>query len=326
MLSLSPPLNSKLSIIFLSLVFLLSHGSLATAKPSWKNDESTEQPTKGSGKGGGKNKAQPTISDITITETPVSLSVNVGDTATFLVSAISSDGQDISYQWYFDGLEIMDANSDSYPIESASLDDQGEYSVSLSTADVTKTTQALLTVNVIAEPVVDIEISLQPVPQTVYVQDSLTLNVSATGSGSLNYQWRKNGIEIIGETQSYLNFSSINLNDGAQYDVIISNETGAHISNIATITVRPLATMSLSWEAPSTREDGSSLSAAEIDSYAIYLSYEGDSNEDVIMVSGALNNINLSEMFPGNYQFAIATTDISGNIGSRSETILVTIN
>ena len=97
MLSLHSCSNSKFAIIFL-FVGLLSFGSMVTAKPSWKDGGSTEQPTKGSGKGGGKNKTATTISDITIIEHPISLSIMSGEKATFIVSANSSDGQEIIYR------------------------------------------------------------------------------------------------------------------------------------------------------------------------------------------------------------------------------------
>jgi hypothetical protein len=215
MLSLHSFSNSKLAIIFLC-VGLLSFGSIATAKPSWKDDSSTEQPTKGSGKGGGKNKTTTPISDITIIEHPVSLSIVSGEKATFIVSANSSDGQEIIYQWYLNGSIINNEIANSFSIETSSLSDQGEYSVSLSTPDVTKTTQASLSVAATPDPVIAVEISLHPVSQTAYIQENFTLNVSATGSGTLGYQWRKNGVSLSGQTQSYLNFASLSLDDTAQ--------------------------------------------------------------------------------------------------------------
>jgi len=299
---------------------------MATAKPSWKDGSSTEQPNKGSGKGGGKNKTQTPISDITIIEHPISLSIMSGEKATFVVSASSSDGQEIIYQWHLNGSSINNANTASFSIEVSSLSDQGEYSVSLSTPDVTKTTQATLSIEAAPEPVIAIEISLHPVSQTAYIQENLTLNVSATGSGTLSYQWRKNGVLLAGKNQSYLNFESLSLNDSAQYDAIISNEAGSVTSKAATLTVNTFATIALTWSTPTARDDDSVLELNEIDSYNIYTSYDGDSIENIIKIPATQNNIEFNDMPPGNYQISIATTDTTGATGNRSEPVTFIIN
>jgi|GEM_PF-3840638 len=317
--------NSKFAVIFL-FVGLLSFGSMATAKPSWKDGGSTEQPTKGSGKGGGKGKTTTPISDITIIEHPVSLSIISGEKATFVVSASSSDGQEIIYQWYLNGSIINNANTATFSIEASYLSDQGEYSIVLSTSDVTKTTQASLSIEATPDPVIAIDISLHPVSQTAYIQENFTLNVSATGSGTISYQWRKNGVSLTGKTQSYLNFQSLSLNDSALYDVVISNEVGSVNSNTATLTVNQLPTMALAWDTPTARDDGSALELNEIDSYNIYISYDGDSFEETITIPATLNNIEFSDMLPGNYQLAIATTDTTGTTGRRSEALMLIIN
>jgi hypothetical protein len=299
---------------------------VVTAKPSWKDGGSTDNLTQGPGKGGGKNKTPTPISDITIIEHPISLSIMSGEKASFVISASSSDGQEIIYQWYLNGSIIYGANAATFSIEAVSLADQGEYSISLSTADITKTSQASLSVEATTDPVIAVEISLHPVSQAAYIQENYTLNVSATGSGTLSYQWRKNGVSLSEQIHSYLNFDSLSLNDSAQYDVVISNEAGSVTSNVATLTVKPLPTIALTWDTPSAREDGSELALNEIDSYNIYISYEGGSFEETIKIPATLNNIEFNDMPPGNYQLAIATTDTTGATGSRSETIMLIIN
>ena len=318
-------LCSKVAIIFLAFG-LLTLSSTGIAKPSWKDGGSSEQSNKGSGKGGGKDKTQTQVSDITITNHPTSLSIMTGDSATFSVSAHSSDGQAIIYQWYSNDSIIVGENTSSLLIEGASLSDQGEYSLSLSTPDVTKTTQAFLSVEEKPEPVIAVNISLHPVSQAAYIQENLTLNVSATGSGTIAYQWRKDGTPISGENQSYLNFSSLSLSDSALYDVVVTNEAGSVTSNTATLTVKPFSSIALSWETPTAREDGTLLELNEIDSYIIYLSYAVDLPEEEIIIPAALNSVVLDDMPPGDYQFAIATTDTLGATGERSEVILLSVN
>jgi hypothetical protein len=325
LLSFRTYFSSKITIIFLTFG-LLALSSTGIAKPSWKDEGSSEQSNKGSGKGGGKNKTQTPVSDITIIDHPSSLSIMAGDSATFSVSANSSDGQAIIYQWHLNGSIIVGENTSSLLIEDASLSDQGEYSLSLNTPDVTKTTQAFLSVEEKPEPIIAVNISLHPVSQSAYIQEDLTLNVSATGSGAITYQWRKDGVALSGENQSYLNFSSLSLSDNALYDVIVSNEAGSVTSSAATLTVKEFSSIALSWETPAAREDSTQLNLNEIDSYVIYLSYDVDSPEETITIPATLNSIVFDDMPPGDYQLAIATTDVSGLTGERSEKILLSIN
>jgi hypothetical protein len=175
-------------------------------------------------------------------------------------------------------------------------------------------------------PVPMLDISLQPLSQSAYIQESLTLNVSATGAGTMNYQWRKNGSELSGENRSYLQFESLNVDDEAQYDVVISDDTYVIISNAATLTIKPLPSIALSWDTPTERSDGSELLPEEIDSYSIFISAEGDTYEEVLPVSGSSNNIILENMLQGTYLLAIATNDSSGQQGSKSEYISIIAN
>ena len=68
----------------------------------------------------------------------------------------------------------------------------------------------------------------QPQSQTVYIGSSATFGVSATGSGTLSYQWRHNGLaltnalNISGATTSSLTLSNVIAEDAGSYDVIVS--------------------------------------------------------------------------------------------------------
>lgn len=73
------------------------------------------------------------------------------------------------------------------------------------------------------------DITTQPQPQTVTAGGSVTLSVTATGTG-LNYQWRKNGIAIIGATNSSLVLGNLQTADAGLYDVVIVNTGGSVIS------------------------------------------------------------------------------------------------
>src|SRR6266700_3133682 len=78
----------------------------------------------------------------------------------------------------------------------------------------------------------------QPAGQTVTAGQAATFTVAATGRGTLNYQWRKNGTAISGATSSnYTTAATTSSDRGAQFTVLVSNTMGGVTSNAATLTV-----------------------------------------------------------------------------------------
>lgn len=81
------------------------------------------------------------------------------------------------------------------------------------------------------------EITAQPSPVSVMVGDPIALGVSASGDGTLGYQWFKDGAELVGETNASLAITSAGPGDGGDYDVEVSNAYGSVRSESATVTV-----------------------------------------------------------------------------------------
>jgi hypothetical protein len=88
-----------------------------------------------------------------------------------------------------------------------------------------------ITVRAPAAPV----ITQQPVTQVVAVGDTATFAVTATGTGTLSYQWRKDGVNVSGATEaSYTTPASTADQDGAAFDVVVGDAyTNAITSNVA---------------------------------------------------------------------------------------------
>lgn len=86
-------------------------------------------------------------------------------------------------------------------------------------------------------------ITSQPASQSATVGQTATFSVAASGSSPLRYQWRKNGMDILGATFSTYTTSPATMQDsGAQFTVVVSNRAGSTTSNAATITVTPSGT------------------------------------------------------------------------------------
>lgn len=79
-------------------------------------------------------------------------------------------------------------------------------------------------------------ITSQPQSITVSQGNAATFNVSASGSG-LNYQWRKNTIDINGANASTYTISNVSSGDAGNYSVVVSNSFGSTTSNTAVLTV-----------------------------------------------------------------------------------------
>ncbi|ABC28524.1 protein containing Immunoglobulin I-set domain and fibronectin type III domain [Hahella chejuensis KCTC 2396] len=158
----------------------------------------------------------------------------------------------------------------------------------------------------------DIAISLQPVSQSADKGGDVTLNVSASGSGALNYQWRKDGAIIADAVQSYLSLSNLDDNDAGVYDVIISNATGSVTSSGATLSLTVDRSVRLAWSAPSSREDGSALPQQDISAYRIYHTTEDGSWGASVEAQPDSTEYTFSELDSGVHYFAVTVVDTSG--------------
>ena len=77
-----------------------------------------------------------------------------------------------------------------------------------------------------------------PVNQAVTAGQSATFSVVATGTTPLVYQWNKNGMAINGATSSsYVTPPTTQADDGAQFNVVVSNPVGSLATPAVTLTV-----------------------------------------------------------------------------------------
>lgn len=162
--------------------------------------------------------------------------------ATFSVTATGT--APITYQWQKNGTNISGATAATYTTPTTSLADNGarfDLVVSNSAATVTSSS-ATLTVNPTTSAPT---ITTQPANQTVTVGPTATFAVVATGTSPFSYQWQKNGVNISAATAaSYTTPATVAADNGASFDVVVSNSVGTVTSSSATLTVRPVTTTS----------------------------------------------------------------------------------
>jgi len=176
----------------------------------------------------------------TITSQPSNVTKQVGQSATFSVSATGT--APLGYQWRRNGNNISGATGTSYTIPSVSSSDDGDtFQCRVSNTYGTVTSNpATLTVSSSPPPAEEDPptITSQPSNVTKQVGQSATFSVSATGTAPLSYQWRRNGNNIFGATgTSYIISSVSSSDDGDSFQCRISNSYGTITSNPATLTV-----------------------------------------------------------------------------------------
>ena len=81
-------------------------------------------------------------------------------------------------------------------------------------------------------------ITTQPASRAVNAGQTATFSVAATGTGTLTYQWKKNGAAISGATSaSYTTPATVASDNGASFTVTVTGASGSVTSNAATLTV-----------------------------------------------------------------------------------------
>jgi hypothetical protein len=81
------------------------------------------------------------------------------------------------------------------------------------------------------------QITQNPQSLTACSGSQISFSVTATGAG-LGYQWRKNGTNIQGATQSSLNIQNVQLSAAGNYDCVVTGSCGNSVgSTVATLSV-----------------------------------------------------------------------------------------
>lgn len=164
-----------------------------------------------------------------ITSQPQNTNVNIGDNTQISVIA---NGSNLSYQWYKNSVLINGANNAALSINNATTNDAGNYSVVVTgdCGSVTSNT-VTLTINYL-------QINTQPNGTSLCPTGTYTLSVSASGSGTISYKWRKDGNDINGANQSTYTINNATSSDAGTYTCIVSNGWGSLTTNDAIITVK----------------------------------------------------------------------------------------
>ncbi|MFO0833778.1 MAG: immunoglobulin domain-containing protein [Phycisphaerales bacterium] len=167
----------------------------------------------------------------TITGQPSSQTISLGSPVTFSVTAT---GTDLGYQWFQNGSIIDGASASNYTIQAVAQGDEGDYTCLVSNAcgdDLSA--PATLTISYGCEPT----ITDQPHNARTCPGGSITLGLTAVGDAPMDYQWRKDGEDILGANDQTYTIWSATAADSGSYDCVIENDCGHATSDPAFVSV-----------------------------------------------------------------------------------------
>ena len=141
--------------------------------------------------------------------------------------------KEFTYQWYKNSGIIPDATGSVYSINNVTNTDAATYLLSVSNTQGTVSGSAYLTVIPFAAPVITAQ------PNNLFLNSGYfgQMFVVANGVPSPNYQWKKDGIDIVSGIYSSLVFNNVKEEDAGLYDVVVSNNVGSIISSGANLTI-----------------------------------------------------------------------------------------
>lgn len=164
-----------------------------------------------------------TQGDLFILRQPSNQIASVGGSATFQVVAA---GNDLRYQWEFNGNPILGATQPSFTINNVFAYEYGSYRVLVYDS----INQIYSDEVTLSERVTAPRILWQTQSQNVSEGELIDLAVEVSGSAPLTYEWFKNNVLIDGVDGKVHQLGNVSEADGGSYTVKISNPAGFVIS------------------------------------------------------------------------------------------------
>jgi hypothetical protein len=174
----------------------------------------------------------PPILPPTIAAHPQNQTVKATSNATFSVTATGT--APLQYQWYFEGGLLSGATLSSYTRLAVQASHAGNYRVAVvNVSGAITSNPALLTVLPLQPPV----ITAQPRSQAAVPGGNAIFFVTASSASPLQYQWRLNGTDLIGQSNDTLTLGDLQPAQFGTYTVRLSNSDGWLVSNPAALTM-----------------------------------------------------------------------------------------
>jgi uncharacterized repeat protein (TIGR01451 family) len=251
-----------------------------------------------------------------ITVQPVSVTANLGASASFSVTAT---GTSPTYQWKKAGVNITGATSAMLSFGTLLATDSGSYTVTATNAAGTLTSSTV-TLTVISPPT----ISTQPVSISPNLGASASLSVTATGGAPYTYQWQKGGTDVTGATAATLSFATLSSTDAGSYTVVVINAAGSVTSNAAILTVVMTPTIAVQPVSINANQGASatfSVTAAGGGTYTYQWKKAGVNIVGATTATLSLSNVQSADAVT----YSVTVTNAMGNVTSNAATLTVVV-
>jgi alpha-tubulin suppressor-like RCC1 family protein len=159
------------------------------------------------------------------------LTYQVGAGSRLLFSVPVEGSPATSIQWFRDSLPLSVPSNHTLRIDNLQTADSGRYRVRVANA------LGVVEADVLDLVVDPLKIVSQPTDANAFLGETVVLSVAAQGSAPLRYQWRRNGLELAGETAAELVLTDLQLDNAGHYDVVVSNQESSLISQAAAVEV-----------------------------------------------------------------------------------------
>ena len=152
----------------------------------------------------------------------------------------------------------------------------------------------------------------QPSGETLNFNSTATLNVVVSGSPTLQFQWKQNGVPVPAGTNATLTLTNVLVSQAGAYTVAITNSAGGVVSQPAQLNVIPAVSV-LTWSAPAGISYGTALSSNQLNASAntpgtyVYTPPAGT----VLSAGGSTLSVAFTPTDSVDYTGAAASTSIS---------------
>ena len=247
-----------------------------------------------------------------ITTLPAAQTICAGSALNLSVVAT---GTGLTYQWKLNGANIAGATSATYTVASASSANAGGYEVSVSNTCGNQLTPSV-TVTVNDLPV----ITTQPAAVSGCNGANVNFNVAATTTtGTLTYQWKKNGTDINGATSATYTVAASTANAG-NYSVVVSNGSCSVTSAVAALSVTAATAITTQPAAVTACQGNASFSVAAT---GANLTYQWKYNGlDIPSATNSTLVVPVNATTAGNY--SVVVTGTCGSVTSNAVALTYT--
>jgi len=251
---------------------------------------------------------------------PYIINACIGDTTHFEIQAT---GQNLSYQWQKNSVDIQNATNSFFEIQDVNTLDTGVYTCVVS-GDFGYVISDTITLSILEETV----ITTQPNDLTVNEGEMASFSVIASGS-YLSYQWSKDNINIIGATNNILIINNVQQVDAGIYQLTVIGDCGQVVSQPVGLNVlTKIEDIRLSkdikiYPNPSTGVfniyNKYDLKDPELTIFDIY-------GKEIISIKHIPNTIDLSNLKDGFYILNIKSKNINMNFKILKQEIIENMN